>query len=166
MDRQLIPYIRCSGWKRSKRDIEVFLNGADMVVEEDRSDREDIIKLGRIWASVVERICKMVLELATVGSRGEASLWSKIQRDEIHWSWQPVVLMRVYKCLKNARQLLNGGCRQDYCGSTRVNLRIEMIKKTLVRVVTDVASVRQDSHRHDSRVHTLVRSCFGKAGTP
>ena len=53
-----------------------------------------------------------------------------------------------------ARQLLNGGCRQDDCGATLVNLGVKMIKKTLVRMVTDVASVRQDSLRHER-----IRSC-------
>jgi len=58
-----------------------------------------------------------------------------------------------------ARQLLNGGCRQDDGGATRVNLGIKMIKKNLVRVVTltDVASVRQDSLI--GTTHECIRSC-------
>ena len=50
---------------------------------------------------MVERACKMVWGLASVGSRGAAPPWSKIQRKEVPWSWQHVVLMRVCKCMKN-----------------------------------------------------------------
>ena len=47
---QLIPDMGCSGWKDFEVAIDVFLNGADMVIEEeDRSDRIGVY-LGRIWA--------------------------------------------------------------------------------------------------------------------
>ena len=67
----------------------------------------------------------------------------------------------VLKCKLYAQQLLNGRGRQDDCGATRVNLGVKMIKKTLVRVVTDVASVRQDSLRHE-----CIRSCAHASGRP
>ena len=38
-----IPDIRCRGWKDVEVAIDVCVNGADMVVEEDQSDREGII---------------------------------------------------------------------------------------------------------------------------
>ena len=52
-----------------------FINGADTIVEEDPSDREGLIQLRGIWASVHGRATlKMVWELAPVGPRAIKAL--------------------------------------------------------------------------------------------
>ena len=63
--------------------------------------------------------------------------------------------MIVLKCRLCTAIILNGGCRQDDCGATLVNLGVKMIKKDPGEDgVTDVASMRQDSLRHER-----IRSC-------